>query len=151
MNRAMASRTARWLNELSRFQVSKAEQLREKSNQWFDEVCFLHEHKRRAALVYLGGFVIECMLKSALWQRRHEPAIAVLIGRSHDLHKLLNQLPLIEAKMRTPLADSVRSSFDVLANWTVRIRYNPKRPSPADALDYWGRLKEVRLWLLGEI
>lgn len=147
----MATSRATWLRELARFQVVRAEQLREKSHQWFDEAGFLHKHQRWAPMIYLGGFVLECLLKSALWPRRYDAAAAELIRRSHDLHRLIARLPQVDALLRRPQFDRVRASFDLVASWTVRIRYNPKRPSSADAIDYWRRLAEVRQWLLGRI
>jgi hypothetical protein len=149
VHRLSRSSVQNWLLELSRFAITKPSQLREKSDQWFNEVEFLHEHERWSPLIYLGGFVIECLLKSVLWTRRAEPRAAQLVGRSHDLGQLLAECAALDAEIRKPAFAQVRSAFEFLASWTVRIRYNPKRPSAADARMYWQRLVEVRRWLLG--
>jgi hypothetical protein len=139
----------RWLEELARFAITKPSQLREKSNQWFDDADFLHQHCRWSALIYLGGFVVECSLKSVLWPRRTEPRVGRLLWHSHDLGALLAECAALDWEIQKPQFADVLSSFQFLASWTVRIRYNPKRPSAADARAYWQQLKEVRRWLLG--
>jgi hypothetical protein len=138
-----------WLRELARFAISKPSQLREKSEQWFRDTQCLHDHQRWSAVVYLGGFVIECLLKCALWPRRTERRVIRLLWRSHDLYDLLDACPETRTELNKPPFDAVRSSFDFLANWAVRIRHNPKRLSQEEGLEFWRRLKEVRTWLRG--
>lgn len=148
---ARRSESAAWLAELGRFSITRAAQLKEKSNQWFDDVQFLHQEARWSAAVYLGGFVIELLLKAALWRRRNEPAIRKLLFSTHELDLLLRHCGDLHAEMNKRGCDAVRSSFSAVTVWSVRIRYNPKRPSAADAGDYLGRIREVRQWLLGKI
>jgi hypothetical protein len=137
------------LRELAHFAVTRPSQLRDKSHQWFDDVQFLHAHQRWGAAIYLGGFVIECLLKAALWPRRAEPRIDRLLWRSHDLGELLAECRHLKADMRQPRFAEVWAAFQFLGNWTVRIRYNPRLPSAREARDFWERLMEVRQWLLG--
>ena len=151
VGRSAKVRTRRWLRDLSQFSITKASQLREKSNQWFRETEFLFRNERRAAFVYLGGFVIECLLKYALWPQRHRPEIRKLLWGSHDLDKLLAACGALERELSKPPWDGVRESFEFLKSWSVRIRYNPKCPSAHDVRDYRRRLSEVRQWLLGRI
>jgi HEPN domain-containing protein len=111
---------------------------------------FLFESKRYAASMYLGGFVIECLLKSALWNRREEPAIHTLIFKSHDLEKLLVSNKWLESKMQDGASD-VHDRFVNLTGWTVRFRYNPARPTFEDATMFMKSLKEVRAWLRSQV
>jgi hypothetical protein len=142
---------SRWLGELSRFQVTKKSQLQSKSDQLYADVDFLNKSERRSTAVYLGGFVIELLLKAALRERRSEAAVAALLGRTHDLGELLSKCGEVESELFNPTNARIKGSFDLLANWGVRIRYDPRVPSAAEARDYWGRLTEVRKWLLGKI
>lgn len=142
---------ARWLTELSAFSVEKASQLRAKSDQWFADTEFLFKSKRWASCVYLGGFVIELLLKSELWAQRNDPVIRKLLYSSHDLDQLRLACRRIDAKLSSPLENQIGSRFESLASWSVRIRYNPKIPSAGDAKFFMIRLKEVRKWLIGTI
>jgi hypothetical protein len=139
-----------WLRELSTFSVTKASQLRTKSDQWHADARFLHDSRRYAASVYLGGFVIELMLKAALWPRRREPRIASLLHRSHDLRQLVEECQAIWAEIQKPPHARVLQSLEFLASWSVRIRYNPKQPSADDSADYRRRVELVRTWLRGK-
>jgi HEPN domain-containing protein len=128
------------------FGVTKASQLVTKSDQWFSDVQLLYRNGRYAAALYLGGFVIECLLKAALWNRRFEGRIRSILYGSHDLERLLGlNAELRQAYLAAPAR--LRESFSELSAWTVRVRYNPRRPSAADAEAFVGRLREVRAWL----
>ena len=134
----------------AKFDVTKKTQLTTTSNQLYDDTKFLYkEGQRYAAALYLGGFVIECLLKAALWKRRQEKPIRRLLF-THDLHKLL--------EMNTSLAKALRADrqglyqqFVRLSTWNVRFRYNPKNIPKSDADDFMRRLKEVRQWLIQKV
>lgn len=140
-----------WLDDLSQFAIIRPAQLKEKSGQWFDDAKLLYVHKRYAATIYLGGFVVELLLKAGLWERRSEPEIAALLGRSHDLALLLSSMPVVADEIQKPEWDVVRVGFEHLSSWSVKVRYNPKKPSSSDARQYWRQLSEVRKWLIGRI
>ncbi|HOW18227.1 MAG TPA: HEPN domain-containing protein [Phycisphaerae bacterium] len=128
-----------------RFSLTKKSQLTTKSDQWFDDARFLHQSARYAAALYLGGFVIECLLKAALWERRQEPDVRRLLY-SHELDDLLAALPVLAREMeRDPVG--VQEEFVQICNWNVRIRYNPLRVDKRDCDDFVRRLTEVRTWL----
>jgi len=128
------------------FQVTKKSQLTTKSDQWFADTEYLHKSKRYAAALYLGGFVIECLLKASLWDRRFDAKVRPLLFRSHDLGELREANTALDVQMQ---ADRLRvhEQFVRLSSWTVRVRYNPKRVATQDAKDFMRRLKEVREWL----
>ncbi|MGD2110216.1 MAG: hypothetical protein PVI86_12610 [Phycisphaerae bacterium] len=127
----------------ARFAVTRPSQLVTKSDQWYDDARFLHRSKRYAAAMYLGGFVVECLLKRALWGRRSEPAVRKLFFASHDLAELLDANKDLASRMQ---ADRTRAydQFVQLTSWTVRFRYNPRKPHADDARVFMRRLKETR-------
>lgn len=131
------------------FNIRRATQLVTKSDQWFDDVQFLYGSRRYAAALYLGGFVIECLLKARLWPRRFEPKIRPLLF-SHRLGELLKaDVNLSSALKSDPHAPY--EQFVHLSTWTVRVRYNPRGIDPQDAAGFLRRLREVRLWLRDRI
>lgn len=143
---------ANWLTRLGReYTPKRPTQLREKSHQWFEEVRFLSKHDRRAAAVYLGGFVIELLLKSLLWHRRSEPKVGVLLHRLHDLEELLLTATDVSRQLASPANTEVRLGFQRLASWSVRVRYNPAIPSKRELVEFVHDLREVRTWLLGRV
>ena len=128
------------------FRVRKKTQLTTKSDQWFKDAKYLHEKaKRYDAAVYLGGFVVECLLKAALWARRREKQVEVLLY-SHDLTRLLEVNVSLANRLRAEPQD-LYQQFVRVANWNVGIRYNPAAIQKADADDFMRRLKEVQEWL----
>ena len=84
------------------------------------DVEFLYRNGRYAAALYLGGFVVECLLKAALWRRRFEARMRSLLFRSHDLGELLDaSVPLPEALSRE--TQGLTDGFRVLAGWSVQM------------------------------
>lgn len=128
------------------FAVTKKTQLATCSDQWFKDVEFLcRQTKRYRAALYLGGFVIECLLKAALWERRWEKRVRGLLF-SHDLTALLEVNPRLAKALRSDRQNRYEQ-FVRLSTWTVKVRYNPKPVRQEDAGDFMRRLKEVRQWL----
>lgn len=138
-----------WLVELRKFSIRKASQLREKSNQLFEDAQFLCEAERWSTFVYLGGIVIERLLKAELWPRRHGPRIARLIYSSHDLAEMLEACPQLQRELERPTKVRVDRCFRGLCDGGVRVRYNPKKPSAEDGNQYRVWLRELRAWLIG--
>lgn len=132
-----------------RFQIARATQLTTKSDQWYEETLLAQQRERYSLTLYLGGFVIECLLKASLWSRRFEPRVRALLFASHDLAALLATNPALSRGLEGDL--SVHSSFVRLTSWHVRFRYNPKRATREDAGEFLRRLREVRLWLRGKV
>ena len=125
------------------FRPQRPAQLKSKSDQWLEDVVFLFRHHRFNAAIYLGGFVVECLLKASLWSRRKEPHIKRLIFQSHDLTDLLELNKELSRQMEKDSLDTHRS-FVQIANWNVRFRYNPKRVTHQDAQRFMQDLREVR-------
>jgi hypothetical protein len=131
------------------FQVTKKSQLTTKSDQWFDDAEHLRKAERYAAALYLGGFVVECLLKASLWDRRFESHVRPLLY-SHDLSALRAANGALDGEMQADRL-GVHEQFVRLSNWTVRVRYNPRKVARQDAEDFMRRLKEVRGWLRSRV
>lgn len=108
--------------------------------------------------MYMGGFVVECLLKALLLERhpnlQHsvDPARLSSADRevhellfSHELDLMLDFLPEVEKKLR---ALSIWKKFrDVCEEWTVYARYSPKRAKIGEARGFLRTIREVKRWL----
>jgi hypothetical protein len=139
-------------------------QMRTVANRRFDDASYLQRsnHNERAnGVMYLAGFVIECLLKAKLLEKypvlqsaRSAERLAVserflwsLCYRSHDLEEILSHLPelhRIDSPDRRSLAESLRR---ICAMWTIHARYSPDSAKMADASDFLARVKELKKWL----
>jgi len=123
------------------------------------------ENARANGVFYLGGLVIECLLKAALLERHPDMQrpVAVdtlsstgrrvwnLIYRLHGLDEMLAFLPdlqkrLVEkdAKERTNLFRTLKS---ICARWTIFARYSPKTEVMKNAADFLDQVRELKEWL----
>lgn len=133
------------------FRVSRPTQIVTKSDQLFKDVEFLYKQKRFALVLYLGGFVVECLLKAALWKRRHERGVRELLF-GHDLARLLAASPVLSRDMERDRLGAYNYFYFVrVSSWHVGIRYNPKQVAPEDADAFLTQLREVRRWLRNRI
>jgi HEPN domain-containing protein len=132
------------------FAIKRKAQLITKSDQLFADTRFLFKSKRHAAALYLGGFVVECLLKAAVWKRRHEKKIGQLLY-SHNLTALLEHNSGLAENIRRADAGAIYIQFVRLSNWNVRFRYNPAPVAYKDAEDFMRRLSEVRAWLRNRV
>lgn len=132
------------------FCIQRKNQLIAKSDQWFNDVGYLYKGERFSASIYLGGFVVECLLKAALWPRRFEEAIRRLLYASHDLTDLLEANPTLAQSLRNDNTGNYEL-FVRLSNWNVRVRYNPTRIGKQDADKFMRQLTEIRRWLRGKV
>ncbi|MDD4889271.1 MAG: hypothetical protein PHU85_05025, partial [Phycisphaerae bacterium] len=121
---------------------------------------------RANGAMYLGGFVIECLLKAKLmelfpWLQHAgsaegrpaaEQRLVSLCHHSHNLDEILARLPEVEATLseveqRTSnrLVQWLKS---VCAGWTVHARYSPYNANSEEARVFLDKIKELRKWLL---
>jgi glutamine synthetase adenylyltransferase len=115
--------------------------------------------------MYLGGFVIECLLKAKLleaypWLKnartaagksQREKHLWNLCYRSHSLDEILAHLPdvakdLLTAERRghSRLYTSLRK---ICGQWTIYARYSPQLVGIEDARQFLSMVKEVKKWL----
>ena len=123
------------------------------------------DNARANAVFYLGGFVIECLLKAKMLERyrsmQHarspesmseaDREVWRLIYRSHDLEEMLDRLP--ETRQRIAKADVIGGTQRLAAlrtmcqQWTIFARYSPRAQTMAEAEAFLRRIKDVMPWL----
>ena len=114
--------------------------------------------------MYMGGFVIECLLKALLLERHPNLQVAVnpatlsvpdreahRLLYSHDLDEMLAFLPEVRVRLES-IADSKghspwRAFHSVCAEWTIHARYSPLHATRADARRFLDTIREVKEWL----
>src|SRR5690606_28817708 len=118
-----------------------AAQLRMVAERRFGDADYLRksgENARANGVFYLGGFVLECLLKARmletypLMKGRRSPeglsesdrALWFLIYRSHELETILGYLPGIERKLQAIDTLLRRRLAAICAEWTVFARYS---------------------------
>ncbi|HEY8665837.1 MAG TPA: hypothetical protein VIL86_04185 [Tepidisphaeraceae bacterium] len=122
------------------------------------------QNARMNGAMYMGGFVIECLLKALLLDRH--PNLHGAVDRtklsepdrevhallySHDLDKMLGFLPEVRTKLESITDASGRSQWpsfnDVCEEWTVYARYSTAQAPPAEARRFLDTVEEVKEWL----
>lgn len=123
------------------------------------------ENARANGVFYLGGLVIECLLKAELLEKFPEVVSPVhskhlsevgkglnaLIFRSHALEEMLAEL--------TDLARDLQQADDregrrrlknlraICSTWTIFARYSPFSETMANAAEFLDRVREIERWL----
>jgi hypothetical protein len=109
-----------------------------------------------AGAIYLGGYVVECMLKWAICQRQgviypedlpDQKLSERLTGtRGHDLKFLFDVSglrPLLVAD------NQLKKAYEQTLFWNVALRYNPKAGNAQDAIQFLASVRKLRDWLEG--
>lgn len=143
-------------------------QLRTVANRRFDDADALRrtgQNARANGAMYLGGFVVECLLKARLLERfrwlqsagspqgrsRPDQRLWSLCYRSHDLDEILAELPAVTERLaRLGQRDSSRllQSFkSICAQWSIYARYSPYNADIDDARTFLDQIEELRPWL----
>ncbi len=119
---------------------------------------------RMNGAMYMGGFVIECLLKALLLERHPnlqvavDPALLSAPDRdvhrllySHDLDEMLAFLPEVRVRLESVANAKGHSpwrSFNALcAEWSVHARYSTSQAAPAEARRFLNTIHEVKEWL----
>lgn len=143
-------------------------QLRTVSDRRFDDAqCLLKtgQTARANGAMYLGGFVIECLLKAHLlvvhgWlqttrspegRSTSEQRLWNLCYRSHELDEILDNLPSVTERLQVAEREGHSRLLDGLkklcGQWTIYARYSPRQADIEDAREFLSRVKEVKKWL----
>jgi len=114
------------------------------------------EEAHPAGAIYLGGYVVECMLKWAICQRHGiiyledlpDPKLPERLtgARGHDLKFLFDASglrPLLEPDSR------LKKAYEQTLFWNVALRYNPKAGNARDAIQFLASVRKLRDWLEG--
>jgi hypothetical protein len=131
----------------------------------FDDAIALIETGRNAranGAAYLAGFVIEILLKARLVTRfptiaampphhamsARERSIWRLIWREHDLEKMLESMPELEASLRKrgerDGRDYLVTLRGICATWSVFARYSSHTITVAEAKGLLDRVRAVK-------
>jgi HEPN domain-containing protein len=118
--------------------------LLEAANVRLQDAKVLLKSKRYSGAVYLGGYVIECMLKVAICDYL---GVSHLPGQYavHNLELLLSASGL-QKELKASLI--LTEQFDVILKWTVSIRYRGAVIQTEEARKFMKAVLEVREWLL---
>jgi HEPN domain-containing protein len=117
------------------------------ANERLKDSTILLRQKRYNGAVYLGGYVIECLLKAAICVHLNRDILPATY-RIHELSNLLyyaGLFPFLQTERR------VSAQFANLASWNVAIRYYGKKFDAQEAKEFLDAVKEVRIWVLRQI
>jgi hypothetical protein len=121
----------------------------------FAEAEYLKE-AHPAGAIYLGGYVVECMLKWAICQRHaviypedlpDQKLSEQLTGaRGHDLKFLFDA-----SGLRSLLEpdNQLKKAYEQTLFWNVALRYDPKAGKARDAIQFLASVRKLRDWLEG--
>jgi hypothetical protein len=143
-------------------------QLRTVAERRFDDAETLRksgQNARANGAMYLGGFVIECLLKAKLLERfpwlqsagtaagrsKTDQHLWSLCYRSHDLDEILDKIPEVvdrlsamEGRQSNRLVQSLKS---ICGQWTIFARYSPYTADIDDARIFLEQIRELKSWL----
>jgi HEPN domain-containing protein len=131
----------------TRLNLERKAVLLQLANERLADANVLLRQKRYNGTVYLGGYVIECLLKAAICVYLRTDRLP---GRYqwHDLDRLLVASGLQPAMEDDPV---VYARFRRVDIWHVALRYEGRRYNPRDARTFLDAVKEVRAWILSRI
>lgn len=110
--------------------------------------------------MYLGGFVVECLLKASLLERHtwlQSPTDRAKLSDddkrlhrlsySHDLDGMLNRLPEVQEAMSRAQPDLLLRAKQVCAQWTIHVRYSTRGADKNAAERFLATVKEIKACL----
>lgn len=143
-------------------------QLRTVAERRLGDAYYLQKSKlnvRANGTIYLGGFVIECLLKANLleehpWlqsvdgppeRNESERDLWFLCFRRHDLGSMLDLLPRLAQRLdaagqggQSGILSSLKS---ICAEWTIQWRYSTQMATMQQANEFISMIEEVKPWL----
>lgn len=142
-------------------------QLRTVADRRFDDADYLrksNDNKHANGVYYLGGFVLECLLKAKLLERYPElkqpPSDPRRLSppqrrrlnlcyRWHDLQAILAEVPEIETALRNadPKGYLMATLEHLCRIWNIFARYSPRTAITKDASRFLMRIKDLKPWL----
>ena len=139
-------------------------QMRAVAERRFADACALRDTGRNQhanGAMYLGGFVIEILLKAKLIETRAWLRSAAmpanrsagdrrlwnLCYRSRDLQAILDRLPEVRTRLAALRIQLLHWVHGICSQWTVFARYSPQSATKAMATEFLARIKELKKWL----
>jgi hypothetical protein len=123
------------------------------------------KNERANGVMYLSGFVVECLLKAKLlsefpWLQSSgspqgrpadEQRLWSLCYRSHDLEEILERLPKLTKTLEEiePAGSPIllRGLQSICSHWTIFARYSPASAMMSEAVEFLTTVKELKEWL----
>ena len=123
------------------------------------------DNARANGVFYLGGIVLEILLKAKLLEKypslehARSPEMAepserhvwALLYRSHDLRAILKELPALQRRIEA--ADPIHGTRKLVRlkkrceEWTIFARYSPHMETMNRASEFLDEIKELKQWL----
>lgn len=134
-------------------------QLRTVADRRFEDAYYLLKSGRNAranGAMYLGGFVIECLLKALLMEKypwlqnrgrsegttkTAEREIWYLCYRGHDLERISSKLPEVTRLLHR---SNLLPSFRNIGAWTIFARYSPYMTEIREASEFLLKVKGLK-------
>lgn len=104
----------------------------------------LLKFKRYGGAVYVGGYVIECLLKVAIC----EYLGVGRLPRQYAVHDLEFLLWVSGLQAELSASAKLLSAFTLISRWSINLRYKGAVISAEDAWRFVEAITEVREWLL---
>jgi hypothetical protein len=140
-------------------------QLRTVADRRFADALYLrnsNRNERANGVMYLAGFVIECLLKAQLVEKytwlqstrsserlsTNDRHLWSLCYRSHDLDEILSHLPELARILIRPNRDLSVSLRSICAAWTIHARYSPYSATMSQAAKFLAEVQEIKKCLL---
>ena len=114
------------------------------SNDRLKDATVLLKNLRYNGAVYLGGYVIECLLKTAICARLGRDTLPVEY-RIHDLDSLMHSSGLFPAMV---VNASLYPQYVRIKVLSVALRYQGKRYDADAAKKFLSAVKKVKRWIL---
>jgi len=127
---------ARQLEKRTTLMQSANERLRDA------KVLAKKENKRYTGAVYLGGYVLECLLKAAICVVQSTERLSARY-LTHELDELLDA-----TGYRSDIPREIDRKFADVTFWNVQLRYQGKRYNAGEAQRFLKNVEEIRQWLI---
>lgn len=100
------------------------------------------ENRRYTGAVYLGGYVIECLLKAAICVSQRTERLPAKY-QTHELDVLLEA-----TGYRPTMTSELAAKFRVIMGWNVMLRYQVRQYQAQEAHTFLANVEVIRRWLL---
>jgi len=142
----------------------RPDQARTVADRRFDDADYLRKSKKNKhanGAMYVGGFVLECLLKAKLLEEhswlqsplgnlskrtKREQALHSLCYQKHDLAGILERLSH-RALQRVVSAGLLKVLKELCGTWTIYARYSPKQATMQEASSFLKQVRELKKWL----
>jgi len=130
------------------------------SRRRFEDAKALHQCKRWTGSIYLGGYAIECSLKSLICYKEGENNLKdtrifkeKLQGSDlHSLTKLLNEISSLQRAIQLDRTNKYKQAWNIVSSiWrNDELRYSDKQGNEQDSKEFINAVKTLHRFLLDQ-